>query len=259
MKSFEAYILSQDENISRDPSVQAVKQAASLHATRRRKEEIMDDFLVDLFANSFTDKFVQRISGSIKADESDITRLQGSGREMKDDKVRVMQMLNLTAEQVRGMSADQLKSLSEEQVRLLSAGYFGKGFETELAKKFSSVKDVNADEKRVSFGNEEQEQYFDQEPLGLADFPSLRDLETSNLFSHNFQATKAAKLALQHFDEAKRKQMEGLVKTLDAKASVKFHDFVKGLKDKKTKGRQAATSAFGSILAFAQVGTIDLI
>lgn len=126
----------------------------------------------------------------------------------------------------------------------------------------ASEKDHSFDQlqpKRISFGHEEPDLEIGFGPVGIEDFPSLRDLETSNLFSHNFQATKAAKLALQHFDDAKKKQMEALMKSLEAKPRLTFSEFLKETKDRKNKTRAGATKAFASLLAFAQMGAIDMI
>jgi hypothetical protein len=48
-------------------NVLSVKQ--STHATRRRKEEVFEDFLCDLFSGALTDKLVQRVSGGADIDE----------------------------------------------------------------------------------------------------------------------------------------------------------------------------------------------
>ena len=41
----------------------------------------------------------------------------------------------------------------------------------------------------------------------LQDFPSLRDLETSNLLTNKFMGERAARFALQALDDTKRSQM----------------------------------------------------
>ena len=44
----------------------------------------------------------------------------------------------------------------------------------------------------------------------LQDFPSLRDLETSNLLTNKFMGERAARFALQALDDTKRCQMQSL-------------------------------------------------
>lgn len=86
---------------------------------------------------------------------------------------------------------------------------------------------------------------------GLEDFPSLRDLETSNLFTNNFQATKAARLALLSFNDTKRKQLDILLKMLEHKKSVKLQDLIKESQMQGKSKRLNATQSILSMLSFA--------
>jgi len=96
--------------------------------------------------------------------------------------------------------------------------------------------------KRISFGQQDINLDVEPGPIALEDFPSLRDLETSHLFSNNFQATKAARLALQYFDDAKRNKMELLMKSLDYDKSLKFTELYKATKDTKVKNSRLAAT-----------------
>jgi len=53
--------------------------------------------------------------------------------------------------------------------------------------------------------------------------------------------------------------MEALMKSLEAKPRLTFPEFLKETKDRKNKTRAGATKAFASLLAFAQMGAIDMI
>lgn len=48
----------------------------------------------------------------------------------------------------------------------------------------------------------------------MSDYPSLRDLETSNLHTNKFMGGRAARFALQAIDSEKRAQFESLSKVL---------------------------------------------
>jgi hypothetical protein len=62
-KSFTAYILGQDESITLDEKkMQITRPEAS---TRRRKEDIFDDFLCDLFTHNTSNQLVQRVYGNV--------------------------------------------------------------------------------------------------------------------------------------------------------------------------------------------------
>jgi hypothetical protein len=86
-----------------------------------------------------------------------------------------------------------------------------------------------------------EEQYPD-----LADYPSLKDLETSNLFSNRFHGdkdNKKALLALQ--DSGQQKRMEQL---LLVKEPITLGEF---LKSSDKKDRKSVVSIFSGLLAFA--------
>lgn len=134
VKSFKVYILGQDEEINMDPTVQSIKLAAqSTRATRKRKEDIFEDFLCDLFSGSLTEKLVQRVNGAV--DNDDLAKLQAFCVDV--EKVNIDQ-LKVSADGLN-LTNEQLKQLSAEQIRYLSAG--GKGLSTEMAKSLHLAND----------------------------------------------------------------------------------------------------------------------
>jgi len=91
--------LGQDEEISQTIQQQATL-SVSTKVTRKRKEEIFEDFLCDLFTNSLSDKLVQRVSGSFSAENADIVRSLFSRDAPDAEKDLAYNMISYSANQM---------------------------------------------------------------------------------------------------------------------------------------------------------------
>lgn len=94
-----AYLLGQDKEISQTNQSQA-SLSVSTKVTRKRKEEIFEDFLCDLFTKSLSDKLVQRVSGNFSTENADIVRSLFSRDALDADKDMAYNMISYSANQM---------------------------------------------------------------------------------------------------------------------------------------------------------------
>ena len=93
----------------------------------------------------------------------------------------------------------------------------------------------------------------------LQEFPSLKDLETSNMVTNKFMGGRAAHFALQAMDSEKSAQLGTLKGLLSSKASVSFNSLVDKQASRAGSKRKKVTSCFAGLLAFCQAGECEIL
>ena len=207
----------------------------------KTKEQKFQDFLVDMFTTTTTTDakiIVERV-------QPHQTRIHDtSGRE---------QQLQQTAQRDKPSSLIEMLQQSSGGSRLTARQLRAARLDASLG----------ADDEDLGGGVEPIKLNFSQEAIdeeeqalpSLNDFPSLKDLETSNLFSNRFHGELANKLALQSLGVASATHLNALTEGLvgSEPVTLKAHFERTGKRDRKQ-----VVGLFSSLLALTQLGLVQL-
>ena len=237
------------------------------------KEELFTDFLVDLFAydggsNSSNPVVKKAAQAMLRFQESD-SLLEGEGFSTEKKQKDLAELLYNSVDKnsaflQRLPDASNIKSLSAEHIFASGIGPSNK-FQSSIAPLKLSFGEEEKTEKKVQDmeGSVRQSGMSNQYSgnLSIANIPTLKDLQTTNLFTDHFQGDDAEYYAFQNIDTEQQMLMQTVQGVLQKHSdSATFRELMNDpeLGGPSGADRHKATSVFMGLLAYGQIGTLEL-